>query len=225
MIASSISMCGGNHSSVTLRVVNLESVSRRGPAHRCASHTLAVTPSSHQPGNCEAADAGEGLREATETHSIDWRSTIGLFIQRAQTRVRKATKILLALLGGCVFAIDRPPTGLSISLALSQSWWILPFSVVLVSLAVLTSSLFLGAFVTERIPARLLSTSYLVCCPLLAVLSLSSSVSIALAPPAWVGLAAPALLLASAWGYYRSLKYSGEEEEEPRTDHLPACGT
>lgn len=147
-----------------------------------------------------------------EILGTDWHSTIGLFFGRAQTRVRKSTKILVALLGGCLLAIGKTLPGFAISSDLTKSWWILPFTVATVSLVILTGSVVLGRFIVGRIPSKLPSALYLVSCPTLAVLSLPTSLPVVTVPPLWVGYAAPALLLTSAWVHYRSLKYSDANE-------------
>jgi hypothetical protein len=130
------------------------------------------------------------------------------------------------MLGGALLVIGVSPLRIVIAPALVRDWWILPLAVSTASVAVLTGSLVLREALVRRIPARFLSVLYLVCCPSLAVLGLPASLSIAMAPPTWVRFAAPALLLTSAWAYYRSLKYSDEDERKPsQTSYSFEMGT
>ena len=109
------------------------------------------------------------------------------------------------LIAGCLCkTISIPPY-------LSELLWVLPFSAASASLVFLTGSLALGLEQGRRIPAHIASAMYLVCCPSLAILGLSSSLRLGVEPPIWIRFAAPTLVLASAWVYYRLLDYSDEE--------------
>ena len=94
---------------------------------------------------------------------------------------------------------------------MSELLWALPFSVASVSLALLTGSLALGLEQRRRIPGHIASAMYLVSCPSLAILGFSSSLAPSVEPPDWIRFAAPTLMLASAWVYYRLLDYTDEE--------------
>ena len=146
---------------------------------------------------------------------IDSCSTIGLFVGEAQARVRRASKVLTAMLVGGLLVTCVSPLWFATARGLVTLWWILPLGVALASLALLAGSLVLGRVLVRRIPARLVSTLYLLCCPSLASLSLPASLSPATAPPGWVVLAAPGMLLTTAWAHYRWLKYFDEREEGP----------
>jgi len=149
------------------------------------------------------------------TLGIDSCSTIGLFVGEAQVRVRRASKVLTVTFVGGLLVACVSSLGLATAGDIVTLWWTLPFVVALASLAILAGSLVFGGVFVRRVPAKLLSTLYLLCCPSLAAFSLPASLSPAMAPPVWAGLAASAMLLTSAWAYYRSLKYSDEGEEEP----------
>jgi len=91
--------------------------------------------------------------------------------------------------------------------ALLDSWyrylWILPFSFTISSIFLLLVSLIISSIVPTCVPRRLLSGAYLMNGPSIALLSASTSLGIA--TPAWVNYVTPALMLTSAWAYYRSL--------------------
>jgi len=134
----------------------------------------------------------------------DCRSTIGLFVQKADSHVRKAVKTLAAMLGGALLIGERA-TEFAFLRVLSMYWWTLPLAVASASLAALTCSIVFGGILVRRIPERFLSALYLVCCPSVAILGLPIPLTLVTAPPVWALLAAPVLMLASAWVHYRSL--------------------
>ena len=133
--------------------------------------------------------------------------------------MRRASKVLTVTFVGGLLVTCVSSLGLAAAGDIVIPWWTLPFGVALASLAILAGSLVFSGVFVRRVPARLLSTLYLLCCPSLAALSLPGSLSPAMAPPVWAGPTASAMLVASAWAYYRSLKYSDEGEEEfPQTN-------
>jgi hypothetical protein len=119
--------------------------------------------------------------------------------------VRNETKILVALLGGVMFVTYKSPLGLEISSGLLRSWWVLPFTFALASLAIMSGALLVSQVRGRRIPAQILSRFYLAICPSLAIIGILSTLPLAGAPPAWVGFAAPGLLFCSAFVHHRSL--------------------
>jgi len=130
--------------------------------------------------------------------------------------VRQETKVLVALFGGGFIATSESLSKLvTVPQELSGLYWILPYSVALAALGVLTVSLGLGRAQVKKIPATLLPAIYLICCLSVAVLSLASSLVPGFAPPLWVVFSAQGLLLASAWAHYRSLEHTEEEPQDP----------
>ena len=130
--------------------------------------------------------------------------------------MRLETKVLAALFGGGFVVTGESLSRLvTIPQDLSRLYWILPYSVALAALGVLTVSLGLGRAQVKKIPATLLPAIYLICCLSVAVLSLPPSLVPGLAPPLWVVFSAQGLLLASAWAHYHSLEYAEEEAEAP----------
>jgi len=94
---------------------------------------------------------------------------------------------------------------------LAQLLWVIPLSSASMSLALLVGSIALGHFNVRRITETTLSMIYLVSCPSLAILNFSTFLLPGTQPPIWVGFAAPALMLASAWAYLSSLNRSDGE--------------
>ena len=154
---------------------------------------------------------------------IDWRSTTGLFVRDAETQVRKAINFPAVLLGVGLLVTGELTFGKAISPHLFRLWWILPLAFALASLIILTTSVVLGGILARRVPERFLSALYLACCPLLAILGLPFSLPPVSAPPEWVELAAPGLLLTLACLHYRSLKYSEEEGAASNIDGFKAA--
>ena len=81
--------------------------------------------------------------------------------------------------------------------------WVFPFSITISSLLLLVANFILGSMVAARVPRRILSGVYLANGPSLGLLSAWTSLGIA--TPAWVNYVTPAMMLTSAWAYYRSL--------------------
>lgn len=141
---------------------------------------------------------------------MDFRSASGLFLGQGQLSVRRLVWLSVALLFAALFVAAAASNE---SNALPSSWfgylWVLPLSVVVVTVSLLVANLVLGSIVPIGVPSRVLSGAYLVNGPSIALLSVSTSLG--MATPAWVSCVTPAILLTSAWAYYRSL---GPVEEE-----------
>jgi hypothetical protein len=87
-------------------------------------------------------------------------------------------------------------------------FWVLPFSVTISSVSLLIANLILGP-VAVGVPRKLLSGAYLTNGPSLALLSVSTSLGVP--TPTLVAYVTPAIVLASAWAFYRSLGPADED--------------
>ena len=140
--------------------------------------------------------------------------------------MRLETKVLAALFGGGFVVTGESLSRLvTIPQDLSRLYWILPYSIAVAALGVLTVSLVLRRVQIQMIPATLLPAIYLICCLSVAVLSLPSSLVPGFAPPLWAVFSAQGLLLASAWANYQSLEFTEEEPQDPTSaSQLPTAG-
>lgn len=96
-------------------------------------------------------------------------------------------------------------------ITLTAVWWVIPLSACLASVVALAASAMLRNHARGRVPSSFSTFSYLITCPSLLAINVLPAIPLGATPPGWVGNTMLALLLCSAWLYYKA----GEGAEEP----------
>ena len=162
---------------------------------------------------------GEVLQHASGTDSG---SASSIFLPKAQVSVRVSTWVLVVLLPLSSAIIWLPEGQVIAALALApRTWWVLPFSGSLVSLAALATSAVIRRLGVGKGSGGFPTLAYLFSGPSAGVLNILTLLTPGTSPPEWVGYAMLLSMMCSAWLYYHSVNGSDEDDLMARETPAP----